>query len=151
MAERILRPATAFSLAGSSSKKKRPREHNEDHLKFIRQLPCLISGLRGCDAAHIRYPDPRFAKLHTAMGQKPHDKWTVPLHRSIHMDQHEHNEREWWESKGLDPVVIAAALYACSGDVEAGEMIVNQWREKLTARRKNNGDRSSSLSGNSPQ
>lgn len=133
MAQRILRPETAFSHDLSASKKKRPREHSETHLKFIRQLPCLITGQRGVDAAHIRYADPRFAKTHTPLGVKPHDKWTVPLHRSIHIEQHENNEREWWQRQGLDPVVIASALWACAGDVEEGEMIVSQWRKKLTA------------------
>lgn len=129
MAQRILRPATAFSLDLSASKKKRPREQNENHLKFIRQLPCLITGKRGVDAAHIRYSDPRFGKPTTPLGQKPHDRWTVPLHREVHIEQHEHNEREWWQSQGIDPIVVASALWGVTGDVEAAEMVLEEFRK----------------------
>jgi hypothetical protein len=126
-------PDTAFSLDRPGRKSKRKRQHANDHLAFIRTLPCLVTGKRGVHAAHIRYPDPRFAKRAVGIGEKPDDKWTVPLHPSMHTDgpdaQHKHNEREWWEHQGIDPVAVAAALWAATGDEEAGEQIIEQARQ----------------------
>jgi hypothetical protein len=55
----------------------------------------------------------------TGKGEKPHDRYTVPLcpyHHRIGVDcQHNSNEREWWERTGIDPWKIAAALWIGSG------------------------------------
>jgi len=65
-------------------------------------------------------------------GEKPDDKWTVPLSPEMHTDgpnaQHKSNERAWWEKQGIDPVAVAAALYCSSGDIEAGEEIIREFR-----------------------
>jgi len=129
MAQRIVRPATAFSLTSSS--KKRPREHREDHLVFIRSLPCLITGKRPVDAAHIRYGDLRYGKPHAGAGEKPSDQYTVPLHHEVHMQQHSQgDEAAWWKSQGIDPLEAAGRLWLVSGDQEAGEMVVAAYRRE---------------------
>jgi hypothetical protein len=55
----------------------------------------------------------------TGKGEKPHDKFTVPLcpyHHRIGIDcQHNSNEKEWWERTGLNPWTIAASLWIASG------------------------------------
>ena len=127
MAQRIVRPATAFSLTSSS--KKRPRQHREAHLDFIRDLPCLISGRRPVDAAHIRYGDTQYGKAHAGAAEKPSDQWCVPLHHDIHMQQHANgNEASWWESQGIDPLEVAGRLWLVSGDIEAGELVIAAYR-----------------------
>ena len=133
MPQRMIRPATAFSLDGGSLRR-RSRVHARDHLKFIRGLPCLITGRRSnVDAAHVRYPDHRFGKRATGIGEKPDDRWAVPLGRALHDQQHGGNERAFWQGFGIDPVAIAAALWACSGDDEAGEAVVEQARKASLA------------------
>jgi hypothetical protein len=133
-ATRIRRPDTAFSLAGST-RRKRPRVEDGTHLKWIRTLSCLVTGRKdGIEAAHVRYPDPRYGKLHTGLGEKPSDKWTVPLHRDVHREQHQDNEREWWTEKRIDPVAIAAALWGATGDDELGELILEQARNDAKRR-----------------
>lgn len=127
-ATRIVSPDTAFSKV--STRTKRPREHNDAHLRFIRQLPCVCCGKRGVEAAHVRYGDARYGKPEGSMGMKPHDRWCVPLCPDHHREQHAENERAWWDSKGIDPLHVAAALWASTGDEEAGEMIINQVRRK---------------------
>ena len=80
-AQRIVRPDTAFSLDTPGRRQKRPRQHANKHLEWIRTLPCIVTGRRdGIQAAHIRYADPRYAKRAVGTGEKPDDKWTVPLH-----------------------------------------------------------------------
>ena len=123
---RLPRHPEAFSL--SPSKKKRPREHDKGHLDFIRSLPCVICGTRGVHAAHIRMAAMQYGKRATGMQEKPSDKWTVPLCPVHHNDgpeaQHSGGEEAFWKRHGIDPFVIAMALYQSTGDEEAGEMII---------------------------
>jgi hypothetical protein len=102
---------------------RRPREKDNKHLDFIRGLPCCVCGDNtSTEAAHVRMPDPTIAKPLTGIAIKPDDKFTVPLCGRHHAAQHSMSEREWWYGKG-DPVKLALALYAVSGDHELGERI----------------------------
>lgn len=110
---------------------KDPRQHFERHLDFIRGLPCLVCrNPIETEAAHIRMSEPRAAKRNTGMGEKPHDRWTVPLCGRHHRDQHSMSEREFWITVGIDPVFSALALWTCTGDQAAGEQIVEHARER---------------------
>ncbi len=92
---------------------------NLGHIAFVQMLPCLVTGHEGgVDAAHIRYGDPRCAKPHPGIGEKPSDMWVIPLCRMEHTKQHSMNERAYWESVGIDPVFYALALWAFSGDYQ---------------------------------
>lgn len=130
MAMEFRRPATAFSLdtgrKGQGGRLKAPK-----HLNFIRALPCLASGSTiRIEAAHIRYADPAHGKPGTPMGRKPDDCYVVPLSAHAHREgpnaQHGGNEREWWEALRIDPIAIALALYAITGDEDAGNEIIWQ-------------------------
>lgn len=104
---------------------RQPRVHDEKHLAFIRQLPCIVSqDNTGTEAAHIRFSDLRIAKRKVGVGEKPDDCWTLPLSSEQHRKQHSMSEREYWKQVGIDPVLYALALYAVSGDYERGCEIV---------------------------
>jgi hypothetical protein len=46
------------------------------------------------------------------MGRKVSDKFTVPVCRIHHRELHRRgNERDWWESQGIDPLKMAATLW----------------------------------------
>jgi hypothetical protein len=46
------------------------------------------------------------------MGRKVSDRFTVPICRLHHRELHRRgNERAWWESRRIDPLVIAATLW----------------------------------------
>jgi hypothetical protein len=96
------------------------------HLAFIRTLPCIVCKERTEteEAAHVRGKDPSIAKPMTGMGIKPPDFYTLPLCGQHHRDQHEMNEREFWEEAGIDPVKKALALYAHSGDHAVATRII---------------------------
>lgn len=106
-------------------RQKQPRKKNENHLKAIRQCNCLVCGASyPSEAAHIRYSSMRYGKFHTGMGQKPDDKWTVPLCARCHRigdkkitAQHQMSERKFWKAHGINPIEIAAELYACDSHV----------------------------------
>lgn len=121
-AGRIAIPDTAFSLGRG---RKRPRKEDASHLDYIRSLPCIVTGrLNQVQAAHIRYGDLSYGKRETGAGEKPDDRWCLPLHRDEHCDQHKHGEREWWIARGIDPLRVACALWGASGDEEAGRLII---------------------------
>jgi ERF superfamily len=82
------------------------RERDRDHLKFVASQPCLICGRTPSDAHHIKFAEPR------AMGRKVSDRFTVPICRLHHRELHRRgNERAWWESQAIDPLMIAATLW----------------------------------------
>lgn len=129
MAFEIIRPPTAFAL--SPGTRKRPRIKGEDHLRFIRRLPSLVSGARPVEACHIRYADVTRGKRGVGTGEKPDDAWCTPLTPAEHRDQHAFgDEREWWRLRGIDPIAVALALYRASGDEEAAELILASARSK---------------------
>jgi hypothetical protein len=126
--QRIIRPNTAFSVSPTKGQK-RPREHNHAHLAFIRTLRCCLCGAPGPDPAHIRSASPIYGKRETGMQEKPSDKWTVPLCRTHHDEQHKAgNELLWWASKKIDPFGLALALHHATGDDEVADGILRASR-----------------------
>jgi len=129
-AGRIVPLPTAFSI---SHGKKRPRKEDRSHLEYIRSLPCLVTGRESqIEAAHVRYGDPAYGKRETGAGEKPDDRWCVPLHRDQHWDQHRNGEREWWTSTGIDPLRVACALWGASGDEDAGRLIIAEAKSPVS-------------------
>ncbi len=126
MTHYLIRPSTAFSV----QRQRRPREKNDGHLAFIRELPCCVCLKAGpSDPAHLRSASSRHGKRSTGMGEKASDKWTVPLCREHHDAQHARgDEQAWWAEVRIDPFVLALSLYASSGDEEAGHQIIRETR-----------------------
>lgn len=109
--------------------KRRPREKDDAHLRFIRQLPCVVCGDHtSVEAAHIRFNNPLLGKRGVGLGERPDDRWVVPLCGEHHREQHRGNERKWWAAQGTDPTQVAAGLALHSGDHEVGEQIIAAWR-----------------------
>jgi hypothetical protein len=108
-------------------RQRQPRITNERHLALIRTLPCLICFRAApSEAAHIRYGDPARGKLKAGVGEKPDDKWTLPLcaehHRTGPDAQHAMGERQWWELHGIDPISICQQLYGCQSERSIEEL-----------------------------
>jgi hypothetical protein len=83
------------------------RDRNREHLKFVAAQPCLVCGRAPSDPHHIKFAEQR------AMGRKVSDRFTVPICRLHHRELHRRgNERAWWESQGVDPLPVAANLWA---------------------------------------
>ena len=91
---------------------KQKRIRDDKHLKFLRGLPCVVTGQSGnfIQAAHIR--------CHTDGGTslKPSDCFAVPLCASEHFRQHSHGERTFWQDRLDDAISLALELYENSGD-----------------------------------
>jgi hypothetical protein len=83
------------------------RGRDRDHLKFVASQPCLVCGRTPSDAHHIKFAEQR------AMGRKASDKFAVPICRLHHRELHRRgNELVWWQNQGIDPLVVAATLWA---------------------------------------
>ena len=56
------------------------------------------------------------------MGRKVSDRFAVPICRLHHRELHRRgNERAWWQSQGIDPLPIAATLWARTHAVAPAE------------------------------
>lgn len=128
MAFQIQRHPEAFTF-DSRTKQKQPRKKSDDHLRFIRGLPCLVTGTRPVEAAHVRYGDPLYHKRPAGGGERPDDKWAVPLSPAEHRKQHDMHEQDYWRQVGIDPLAVALQLWAHSGNDETGEKIIAQARK----------------------
>jgi len=91
------------------------RERDRDHLRFVASQGCLVCGRTPSDAHHLRFAEQR------AMGRKVSDRFAVPICRLHHRELHRRsNERAWWQSQGIDPLVIAADLWRRKHAIEPG-------------------------------
>jgi hypothetical protein len=92
------------------------RERDRDHLRFVAARPCLVCGQTPSDAHHIKFAEQR------AMARKVSDRFTVPICRLHHRELHRRgNERAWWENQGIDPLPVAASLWARTHAVAPAE------------------------------
>jgi hypothetical protein len=131
MAYELRFPSTANSLSGrKATGQKKPRVKAASHLAWIRGLPPLV-GSRPVEAAHVRFADPRYRKPAVGMGEKPDDRWTVPLGADAHREQHSMDERAFWDKHGIDPCLVAMLLWNASGDDDEGADIIRQAQTTL--------------------
>lgn len=125
--ERVGKP-----IAKRAKPAKAERGTDARHLAAVRRCPCL-----SCDndpageAAHVRMT--RAGKPIAGTGNKPADRWALPLCRACHTAdkaaQHRVGEVAFWSALGLDPLAIAARLYADSPDVPAMRAVIFKERE----------------------
>jgi hypothetical protein len=100
-------PSTEINAKGVVAIGKPVRERDRDHLRFVASQPCLVCGRTPSDAHHIKFAEQR------AMARKVSDRFAVPICRLHHRELHRRgNERVWWQSQGIDPLVAAATLWA---------------------------------------
>ena len=113
---------------------KRPRVHDEKHLDFIRSLPCVSCGNdTATEAAHLRAGNLKYGKRETGMGEKPSDKWTLPVCSSCHREQHEGDESLFWAVRGVNPWVLAMTLHDISGDRDTAMEVLARCKSRALA------------------
>src|SRR4029079_8627448 len=82
------------------------RIRSKEHLRYVATQPCAVCGRIPSHAHHIRYAQPR------GLGLKVSDEFTVPLCAIHHRDVHTTTkERDWWQERKIDPIMIAHALW----------------------------------------
>ncbi len=98
---------------------------SEEHLAFIRRLPCCIPGCRvhpAGTAHHLKSTRER------GMGLRSTDQHTLPMCAEHHLYGVERvgskRELHWFAKHGIEALDLAAALWRVSGDEVAGRNIV---------------------------
>lgn len=126
-------PSPGSMLKGKKTRKSPARRNKQnDHLAYIRLLPCLYCDcFAPCDAAHIRFASVEFGKRDVGGGEKPDDEWTVPLCRKCHTKQHSMDEQDFWNKKFIKPLSMALRLFVISGDVIEGTRIIKEIKRRL--------------------
>ena len=83
----------------------------KEHLRFVASHPCAICGRSPSHAHHVRHAQSR------GLGLKVSDEFTVPLCATHHHQIHTTGrEREWWQQRNIDPLIVASALWQQSRD-----------------------------------
>jgi hypothetical protein len=78
----------------------------KEHLRFVASHPCAVCGRSPAQAHHVRHAQSR------GLGLKVSDEFTVPLCATHHHQVHTTGkEREWWQQRNIDPLIIAHALW----------------------------------------
>jgi DNA recombination protein Rad52 len=78
----------------------------KEHLRYVASQPCVICGRSPSHAHHVRYAQRR------GLGIKVSDEFTVPLCATHHHQLHNTTkEREWWQERKIDPLMIAGSLW----------------------------------------
>jgi hypothetical protein len=94
---------------------------DKKHLNFIRSLPCLICGVFGSEAAHLR------KGTDGGIGLKPSDKFTTPLCHNCHAEQHRVGELRFWQD--IDKVKeFCNSIYKVTGNKKEGLKIVRYYQ-----------------------
>jgi len=97
----------------------------KEHLRYVASQPCAVCGRTPSHAHHVRYAHPR------GLGLKVSDEFAVPLCAIHHRDLHTTTkEREWWQDRKIDPLIIARALwlesqkpFAPTDPADSGEVV----------------------------
>lgn len=107
---------------------KTPRKLNRKHLDFVKALPCiccLVQGqeIQADDPMHLRAASAFYGK-ETGKQEKPDDRWSLPGCRRHHDLQHTQNELGFWGYYGINPFVLALALWGVTGDEHAARQLL---------------------------
>lgn len=104
---RIVRPDTAFASQPKTAKARK----DGGYLKFVRQIPCIVTGTLPVEAAHLSTANPKYGHTGRGKSQKAHDRWALPLSPEEHRMQHHFGEAAYWLCLPIDPYLTALVLH----------------------------------------
>lgn len=105
MAMRIAKSAPAYFP-------KRKPAKSKAYLAWIHELPCVVTGRHGVEAAHLSFAATEYAHYGRAKGRKAPDRWALPLCSQEHHKQHDMgDERAYWQHTGINPHILALVIY----------------------------------------
>jgi hypothetical protein len=91
---------------------------NGSYLAFIRSLPCAVSGSRtDIEAAHLSFACTPLGHYGRGKSSKAPDRWALPLSGESHRAQHAGNEKLFWARAGIDPHILALAIFGLWSDL----------------------------------
>lgn len=96
---------------------KKKAAKNKGYLSFIHELPCVVTGSYGVEAAHLSSAALHFGHYGRGKSSKAPDRWALPLSPTQHRIQHSMNEMEFWRRAGVDPHVLALTIFGLWSDM----------------------------------
>jgi hypothetical protein len=92
---------------------RQPRRHDPGYLRWLSKRPCCVCGTAPpSDACHIRFASLAYGKREVGMGEKPDDRWSLPMCRACHVKQHGMNEKDFWRERHILPLLLAQKFYS---------------------------------------
>lgn len=116
---------------------RRPRMVDTGYLAWLRDQPCACGCNQPppCDAAHVRAASFVYDKPITGAGQKPDDRWALPLKHSHHMRQHAHgDELGYWAAHGVADVFALCIAYYRRYGGDGGSVQVKAYKPRKRAK-----------------
>lgn len=90
----------------------------KDYLALLHELPCVVTGKYGVQAAHVSFASPMHGHYGRGKGTKAPDRFALPLCQEEHARQHRMNEQEFWLSVGINPHELANTLWGIFCDFQ---------------------------------
>jgi hypothetical protein len=127
----------AFRIASSLKSLTPPAPvKSKGYLAWLHTLPCVVSGRTPVEAAHVSYADTNVGAFGRGKSQKVSDRWAVPLHPDLHVDQHRTNEASWWAMQGVDPHQIALILWGIWNEHKRDEATATEVATEVIKKRR---------------
>lgn len=111
---------SAFRIAAAIKPDPTPKmkpAKSKGYLHFLHSLPCVVSGAREVQAAHLSMAAPKYAHYGRGKGHKAPDRWALPLSADEHARQHQIGEERFWSESGINPHVLALTLWGLWSDM----------------------------------
>lgn len=86
------------------------------YLQWIRSLPCVVTGTRPVEAAHLSTARPELGHFGRGKQQKASDSWVLPLSPEEHRRQHDMGEKKYWFLQHQDPYLLCLVLWRLWSD-----------------------------------
>lgn len=108
------RSSTCSEAPMAELRQRQPRIECPAFLSFLRTWPCVNCGAAPpTQAAHIRMACPKRGKRESGKGEKPDDRWAIPLCADCHLDGaralHKIGEKRFFQ--GWDPFAEATRFF----------------------------------------
>lgn len=122
----------AHHITPDPTPKRRPAK-SKDYLAFLHTLPCTVTGRHEVQAAHVSFASLPYGAYGRGKSHKVNDRWALPLCEEEHRRQHNMNERDYWDSVGINPHLLCLILWGLYSDMgddaqPFAAAIIHQWR-----------------------
>lgn len=95
----------------------------KSYVDFIHELPCVVTGRYGVEAAHLNATNRVCGHTGRGKSQKAGSRWILPLAKEEHERQtwfgnSGRGEMAYWREVGIDPHQTCNAIYATFRELE---------------------------------
>lgn len=93
------------------------------YLEFLHDLPCVVTGKYGVQAAHVSFASPMHGHYGRAKSTKAPDLFALPLCPEEHWRQHRIGEEAFWTCAGINPHELGLVLWGIYSNYDEAEAV----------------------------